>query len=229
MCLSPQKDYLEEMIRDKVPLKIISERMLEVYNEQISSDAVARHRDNHMVQPHSNDDRVQEIDQGDKNAVDLEIIKEATVLSEEEDVVEAPLTPMEALEARVNALEILLAEQTSTGSYTGFTSYLMGGKREHSISYRDIVTELHPDKKDIHGQYVAIVARVKAKMVAEKGLILSDEEFIKPRAELNKKNKAEAEAGLKEAEEELRKREIERKNFRNAIEQLAAAEKRNAR
>ena len=53
VCLSKEKEYIEEMLRDEVPLKIISERMLEVYDEQISADAVARHRDHHVVQPHS--------------------------------------------------------------------------------------------------------------------------------------------------------------------------------
>lgn len=223
VCLSPRKDYIEEMIRDEVPLKIISERMLDVYSEQISPDAVARHRANHMPQPHSNNDRVQEVEKEQKRGEDEPHSDKATEVDVEEEVAEDPLSKMEA---RLNVLEIVLAEQASTSQYTGFTSYTLEGAHPHSISYKDIISKRMPGKKDIHGQYKALVASIKAKMVKDGGLILSDESFIGPRAELLAKDTKRVKAELEEAEADLRQREQERKNFQAQMTQLVEREKR---
>lgn len=132
------------------------------------------------------------------------------------------------LEERLDALEVILSEEANTAGYASFKSYTLAGKTSHTISYKDIILVLHPDKKDVHGQYKTLVARIKSDMVKEGNLILSDESFIKPRAELNKKNRAKAAAGLAAAEEELVKREAERVKFMNAMEELVREEKANA-
>jgi hypothetical protein len=228
VCLSHEKSYIEEMITDKVPLKTISERMLSVYGEQISRDAIARHRDHHMVEAHSNSDRVQETVKPEKRGGDEARSNEVTEAKHEEVVAEKPLSQMEALEARINNIEVVMAEERSTGSFTAFRSYTIAGETVHKISYKDLILSLHPKSGSIHNEYLAIAARIKAKRVLEGGLILSDESFVKPRAELNKKNQEEAEKGLAEAMVELEKREADKVKFRQALEQLAMQEKRNA-
>lgn len=221
-CQSKRADYINEMLRDNVPLKIISERMLEVYKEQISPDAIARHRANHLPQPHSNNDRVREVEKEQNRGEDETHSDKVTEVDVEEEVAEDPLSKMEA---RLNVLEIILAEQASTSQYTAFYSYNMAGETPNVISYQDLILERMPDKKDIHAQYKAIAASVKQRIVKEQGLVLSDESFIKPRAELLAKDKKHVNEQLEAAIRDLEEKERERVNFRNQMDQVVAREK----
>lgn len=226
MCLSARKEYVEEMLRDQVPLNIISGRMREVYDEQISSDALARHRANHMSEPHSNNDRVREVEKEQKRGEDETRSDKLTAADTEEEAAEDPLSK---LEARVNALEIVLAEEADPSQYTGFTSYTIAGARSHQISYKDIVSAAMPDKKGVHEQYKALVASIKAKIVKDGGLILSDESFIGPRAKLLAEETKRVKLAIEEAEADLRQREQERKKFQAQMTQLVERERRSAR
>jgi hypothetical protein len=225
VCLSPEKEYIEEMITDKVPLKTISERMLSVYGEQISRDAIARHRDHHMVEAHSNSDRAQETVKPEKRGGDEARSDAVTEAKHEEVIAEKPLSQMEALEARINNIEVIMAEERSTGSFTAFQSYTIGGETVHEISYKDLILSLHPNSGSIHKEYLAIAARIKAKRVLEGGLILSDESFVKPRAELNAKRKKEASDGLEKAMADLEERQREKDAFTHALDVLAREER----
>jgi hypothetical protein len=229
VCLSAQKEYIEEMLTEGLPLIVISGRLEDVYEEIISTESLRRHRDNHMTNTRSESQRVEEVTGTDKNTVTLKTLTDPTVLPDEEVEADAPLSEMGALEARINALELILADVANPAQFLGFKSYNIAGEMNNSISYKDLVTELIPDKKDLHGQYMAIGEHIKARRVKEGGLILTDESFIAPRAKLHKKSKAVAQRGLNKAMAELAKREKEKDNFRRALDVLATQERQYAR
>jgi hypothetical protein len=86
-----------------------------------------------------------------------------------------------------------------------------------------------PDKKGVHEQYKALVASIKAKIVKDGGLILSDESFIGPRAKLLAEETKRVKLAIEEAEADLRQREQERKKFQAQMTQLVERERRSAR
>lgn len=225
VCLSEQKEYIEEMLRDEIPARTISERIAEVYEEFISYSALLRHKDHHMGFVSLEKRPTQE------KSVTVTRVKQTREPSEpakNKDAPEAPLTQIEALEARINTLEVVLAAITNTAQYTAFDSYSMAGKVVNKITYRDIACSSMPEKGNIDERYKAIALSIKAKMIADGGLVLSDDTFIIPRAELNKKSQEEVKRDLANAASESAKSEKEGRAFAQALEQLEAEEERNA-
>lgn len=217
--MSEKKDYIEEMLRDEVPLRVISGRIKDVYHEQITFQAIQRHKEHHMDLSHTN------IEHDKKNEVIAKKLIERDKATEVVTVVnepEAPMSEMDELKARINAIEIIMVEQASTATNTTFRSYDMAGEHTHGISYQDIANELHPDKKDIHGQYRAIVNSIKAKMIKEQGLCLSDAEFIGPREEKRKKEREEEKEKMNAAEQAMENAAAEKLNAQNRLAGLGA-------
>lgn len=220
VCLSRQKDYIEEMIKDKVPLKIISGRMWDVYKERISADAVARHRDNHMAQPHSNNDRVQESEKMDKTHSDKTHSDKMTEVVTEEVVSEEPLSEIDALKKRVLGLEIISWRYASTVAYTQFNSYSLAGTARHQITYRNLVEESMDNIENLEASYNAIVARVKNKMITDGNLCLSDADFEGPREEKRKKERDENKEKMNAAELAVSRGKEEIRQARDMLDQL---------
>lgn len=185
VCNSSQKDYIEEQIVANVPFSLISSRMSDVYSETISKDSLKNHKAKHMTSPNN---LAKEIADPSKSGKD-NLAK----------MLEPPLSEMEALKARVNALELVSWISTNAIQYTGWVSYSIKGPTSHQITYQGIVEELMPNTHNIKDQYKKFVTDIKKRRIEEDGEPLTDE-FVNARADLKAKTLEEAKIAAAEAE-----------------------------
>ena len=129
-------------------------------------------------------------------------------------------TQIECLSNRIRGLELVAWNNAGTTRFGGFTTYSLEGPEQHSIFYREIVEHSMENTEDLKEEYKQKLASVKAKSIATVGKPLTDETFIKPRAELNKKTREEAESSIKEADAAILTAERDRRRFRDQLANL---------
>lgn len=204
---SDNRAYIEEMLRDSVPLRIIEGRLKDVYGEEISRTALARHRDKYVT--HGTEGK-------DVGTVEKEACQDKGVTNDAEE----PLSEMDALKRRVKALELVAWWNASTVSYTGWDTFSINGKKGHNLTYKNIVEECMPDTHNLEDQYKHLVASIQARRIKALGEPLTDE-FVQERADLAAKRNEEAKIASAEAEikESMAKKQAAQNKITNLSEE----------
>ena len=127
---------------------------------------------------------------------------------------------IKCLSNRIRGLELVAWNNAGTTRFGGFTTYSMSGARSHNILYRDIVEHSMQNTEGLEEEYKEKLASVKAKAIAAVGAPITDESFIVPRAESNKKTREAAEKNIEEADAAILTAERDRRRFRDQLANL---------
>lgn len=194
-CLSPQLDYINEMLEQGLSFSTITARMKDVYNQVISKDSLANHKKHHMG----------------KEGSEIDTAKDKPNLGKGDlpKMLNPPVSKLAALTRRIHVLELILARYLMLdGSHTSYVGYDLNGSHPHEVKRRDLLTSEMGDAETIEAGFNALVTDVIKKQREASGESATDD-FKEEREELRQKHSEDAKRELAKAEAEIAKQEAE--------------------